>query len=768
MLVSDVIPHYINGVSQQAPWQRLSSQLSVQDNFIPDIVYGLKRRPPLEYIAKIYDGQMGTVGIHTINRDTSERYVLVMGNGYLKVYDTATGSEKTVTYTASASYLSTATPRDTLKAITVADFTYIVNTTKVTETETTLSPARPFEAIIYVRQGNYGKKYQVTYKGGTVFFETPDGSDVTQSPQVSTAYIAGQLITKLQTAHGSDTFTLYGSTIYVESAADFTIETDDGFGNSAMKAIKDTVQEFTSLPARAKVGFVIEVAGDPTNDFDNYYVVHESEGVWKETIKPNLLTSLKATTMPHILVREATGNFTFKVAPWLTRLVGDDNSVPMPSLVGNTINDVFFFKNRLGVLSDENIILSESGSFYNFFAKSATTTLSGDPIDVGTSHTKVSILRHAVPFNKVLTVFSDETQFRLNATDLLSAETISRDVTTEYACSPTVKPVGVGKSIYFINEDAKSTGVMEYFVEETGETRDPVDVTDHVPTYVPKGVFKITANQRVQTFCAISDLSPNVIHVYNYYWTGNNKVQSAWGRWVLPDTDTILNIDFLDSTLFVVTQRADGVFLDKFRMSPEETDSAVGYLVHLDHKITNAQCNVVYNSFDEETIWNFPFAMSNVKILNVSGEVYNSTQLNTTSIRVAGDLTTASVIMGVPYTSTAELTAPYVRAVKGDREVADTTGWLHIADMGVTFRDTGYFLASVASSMGTYTYPYTGMFTGLTPINADVLHAGVFEFPVDTENNELTITLSTDSHLPCSFVSGSWSGDYVRYSKAIK
>ena len=47
---------------------------------------------------------------------------------------------------------------------------------------------------------------------------------------------------------------------------------------------------------------------------------------------------------------------------WAGRLAGDDNTNPFPSFVGHTINDIFFFKNRLGILTDCNIIFLFRGS----------------------------------------------------------------------------------------------------------------------------------------------------------------------------------------------------------------------------------------------------------------------------------------------------------------------------------------------------------------------------------------------------------------------
>ena len=87
--------------------------------------------------------------------------------------------------------------------------------------------------------------------------------------------------------------------------------------------------------------------------------------------------------------------------------MGDLNTSPNPSFVGKTINDVFFYKNRLGMLTDGSILFSESDEYFNFFRTTVLTLLDGAPIDVGIAHTKVTTLKNAIPFQEKLMLFSN-------------------------------------------------------------------------------------------------------------------------------------------------------------------------------------------------------------------------------------------------------------------------------------------------------------------------------------------------------------------------
>ncbi|UZT50455.1 non-contractile tail tubular protein [Enterobacter phage 04_vB_Eclo_IJM] len=127
------------------------------------------------------------------------------------------------------------------------------------------------------------------------------------------------------------------------------------------------------------------------------------------------------------------GRFDFKEMEWSGRGAGDDDTNPMPSFVDSTINDVFFYRNRLGFLSGENVIMSRSAGYFAFFPKSVATLSDDDPLDVAVSHPRISILKYAVPFSEQLLLWSDEVQFVMTSSGVLTAKSIQLDVGSEFA-----------------------------------------------------------------------------------------------------------------------------------------------------------------------------------------------------------------------------------------------------------------------------------------------------------------------------------------------
>ena len=777
-LVSSSIPNLVNGVSQQPYTLRLSSQAELQENGLSTVSQGLLKRPPTRFVRKLSAAITGSAFIHTINRDATEQYEVVVTNGDLKVFDLA-GNEKTVAFPNGKTYLASADPAASFRALTVADFTFILNKGVSVTASAATAPTRSHEALVVVRTGQYGKTYTISINGAQkATYTVPDGSDATQASTVVTTNIAAQLSAAL-TASGVPN-TLTGYVIHIASTTDFTITTSDGYGDSGMYALKDEVQRFSDLPANGAVdGFTIEVVGDMTTSGDNHWVkfdIGASGGVWRETVKPGAPLGFDASTMPLALVREADGTFTLKVLDWGERTVGDIDSAPDPSFVGRKIADIFFYRNRLGFLADEAVMFSEAGEFFNFYPTTVAQLLDSDPIDYSVSHTKVSILNYAVPFNKQLLLFSGQTQFTVESGDILAARTMAIKPSTEFECSPGVAPVGVGKNVYFAAPKGSYEALREYFITNTTETEDAAEVTSHVPKYVPSGVYKIAAALNEDLLCVLNTKYRNRIYVYKFYWNNNEKLQSSWSTWVFPETDQILNADFIQSDLFLVINRPDGLYLECLSVNPEDVPEGEPYNVHLDRKLTIAAGSGTFDGTNTTIPIPWPVTDGSYaavvttdqpKTAGILLEVHDD---GAGGAYVKGDYSGCDLIVGRKYTFRYKFSPLMIRTVSGQAQKADTVGRLQIRRMGVNFAETGYFQVKVTPfGRDTYTYTYTGKILGLpsATLGRLELNSGKFNFPVLSQNTTVDIELTSDSPLPCSFLSVDWEGFYVRRSKSV-
>tara|TARA_B100001250_G_scaffold414513_1_gene453453 strand:+ start:3317 stop:5377 length:2061 start_codon:yes stop_codon:yes gene_type:complete len=669
-LVNRSIPSMFNGISQQPASLRLASQGEVQENAYPALVEGLSKRPPTQHIAKLNTDTTTNRFVHFINRDSVERYVLIIENGTLKVFNMA-GTAMTLVFTASASYLNSSDPRNDFAVVTIADFTFIVNKT------------------------------------------------------VTTAMDAG---------------VVSGS-------------------------LTSTVQKFADLPTSPSVGDIHEVAGDDSNNFDNFYVKREANS-WSETVKPGITHQFTATTMPHQLVRTATDTFTFNTVTWANRVIGDEASNITPSFIGKKINDVFLHKNRFGILAGENCILSSAPAIdFNFWRESATTLVDSDPIDISPGHVKVSTLNHALPFDKTLLLFSEQTQFLLSDETVLSPKTAALEVTTEFEASSKTSPVGAGANVYFAVPRGNHSALMEFFVEDNVISNDATTVTAHVPNFVPANVFQLEASSNENVIFAISTSTPNEIYVYKYFWQGNNKVQAAWGKWVFSTEDTILGIKMIETDLFIVSKRSDGTYLDKLELQVGLTDTGLNFLNLLDRK---ASLTGVYDAGTDKTTWTIPYVVPTAVSLDVilsngftgkAGQKLLSgvARPTTTTVVATGDFSASTCFVGLPYEFKYQFSEQFIK--DGD-DVPLRESKLMLRNMAVNYTDTAFFKVEVTPEFrDTATNEFTGgtLGTNIT-VGTINLDSGAYRFPLLADASGVTIVITNDSHLPCVFQSAEWTG----------
>jgi hypothetical protein len=784
MLISQSIPNLANGVSQQPFTLRLASQAELQENGLSTTSQGLRKRPPTKHLKKILSGSYEAAFLHTINRDEIERYLVVIASGGLKVFDLA-GNEKTVSFPNGTGYLVSADPANSFRAVTVADYTFIVNKGFTVTAGATFASDRAAEALVSVKIGNYGKTYSVIIDGTSrASYTTPDGTSGSHTAAISTDNIATQLFNGLVAWGGSGfTFTRFGSVIHVtKSSGDFSIRCEDGFNNGAMLALKDQVQKFQDLPANAGVNnFAVEVIGDKQTGFDNFWVKFDSSGTgaWKETIEPGTRLGYSASTMPHTLIRNADGTFTFAQATWNNRTVGTLTSNSDPSFVTRKITDIFFYRNRLGFLADESVIFSEASEFFNFYRTTVTELLDSDPIDVTVSHTKVATLQHAIPYNRQLLLFSAQSQFVVEAGDLLTPKTIAIKQATEFESDPKVKPAGIGKNVYFVVPKGEYTGVREYFpVDEVSGINDSVEITGHVPQYIPKNAYKMAPCLTQDMMGVLSKQDRSSLWMYSFYFNNNEKLQSSWSQWKFDSSASILNADFILSDLILVIQRSDGVYLEKMSVALGDIGTNEPYNVHLDRKLTVAKANLTWDG----TYTNIATAHLPGAITSGSWEAIIATgqpkkagirlamESTGSGARIRGNYTDCDLIVGCKYTFRYQFSPITMKQQAGNTQKSDTVGRLQLRTMQVNFSETGYFKAQVTpDGRSTYSYIYSGKTLGLpsSTIGTIELDTGNTKFPILSQNTQVTIELNSDAPLPCSFLSADWEGMYVKRSKGM-
>jgi len=532
-------------------------------------------------------------------------------------------------------------------------------------------------------------------------------------------------------------------------------------------------QEFADLPTNASTGNLYQVIGAETNSFDTYYVKALSANTYEETVKPAETYKLDYSTMPYSIVPSSSGtfNFTLQQNTWGNRIVGDSTSAPFPSFVTKKLSNIFFYKNRLGFITDENVVMSAAGDFLRFFPKTVTTLLDEAPIDVSVAHTKVSLLKHAIPFNESLTLFADTTQFTIENLGSLTPKTISIIPSTEFENDTSVAPVGAGNYLFFVSRKGDFSSVREYYVQSDTVITDALEVTAHVPKYVPKNITKLATSSNEDILVCLSSENRGKLYIYKWFTDGAQKLQSSWSTWEFATGTSILDINILENELYLVISRSDGVFVEKVKLQ-YPNDTGLTFNVRADRKniLTGS-----YNAGTNITTWTLPYVYDGTMVVAKSGSWSNrkgvdisTTRPTTSTIAATGDYSASSVIVGVPYTMTYQFSTQHVREKEGTQSVQ--SGRLQLRTMRVNYEDTGFFKIQVTpEARTTNEYEFTGVVLNQasSTIEDVILSDGTFRFPVQSKNDRVNISVTSDSYLPCAFQNAEWEGFYHIRSRRI-
>ena len=603
--------------------------------------------------------------------------------------------------------------------------------------------------------------------------------------------------TATSSASGSITAEANGPVVYVSSNEPFDISGTNSYTDNYIDIFKGTAQKLSDLPVQAKDGMIMKISGSVDAGEGDYYVKFVSNargitgggnigpGVWEECAGPGIENGLtpEASTMPHLLIKQANGTFVFKKADgenhtnsgtgtptydysafkWGSRLAGDELTNPDPTFIGQTINNLFLFKNRFGILSDENIILSEAGEFFNFFRFTVIDLLDTAPIDIASASSEVSILRHAVPLSEKLVLLSDSGQFILQSDTALSSKTVSIARSTAYNILKDAKPSASENAVFFAFNRGSFSGVREYVPADVEDNFEAVDISSQVPKYIPGKITKVVAASHENVVFCLTDGDTDAVYVYNYYNTDRQRIQSAWHRWEFGTATKVLNIDLIDTELFLTVYRNGNVFIEKTAIEVGKTDTGSNYVARLDRRVSNTTpgVSVVGNQIT------MPYAEStgrSLEVITTDGQripVSNSSDEGATALLVAPqDMTGVAFYAGEAYTMSYTFSDLVLREPTQSGGLAIITdGRLQIRYGTLTFGESGAFNVNVTPDFrDTSTHTFTGrvLGAGSMKLGEVPLESGEFRFPVFSKADQVSITLTNDSPLPCNLLSAEY------------
>jgi len=574
-----------------------------------------------------------------------------------------------------------------------------------------------------------------------------------------------------------------GTGIYLSSSSPFSVDVVE---EDLMRCFQSSINDVQNLPNQCKHGYIVKVSNALRADEDDYYLRFDGQnnkdgvGSWSECAKPGIAKTL--TNMPLVIQRTATTTFTVKQFTYKDREVGDDLTNPLPSFVGARINKVLFFRNRLALLSGENVITSRPGSLGtpDFFIETALTVSASDPVDISAASMFPSELFDGIETNTGLLIFSTNQQFLLAADDtVFNPDTAKLRSVSTFNYNETIAPISLGTTVAYIDNSGKFSRFNEMAnIRREGEPS-IVDVSKVVPTLLPKDIDLLT-NSRENSIILMSKTGSDVVFGYRYFQVSEQRKQAAWFKWKLNNPLTyhfIINDEyfFLDSDYYL-----QSIKLVQTSTDPSIVQDETDFLLHVDNHTNvsggsfNATTNITTFSgvswLNTVTTPNHDLVVVDTNTNSTRVGRYAKPTVSGTSFTLPGNWSGATLVIGYIYPYEVKFPRFYPTRQQGNASRADVNASLVLHRIKIHFGKIGLYettLKRVGKPDYTEVYESTQL-DEYDVSDAPYLDEFIKTIPVYERNTNVDVILRSSHPAPATLRALAWEGDFSpRFYKRV-
>ena len=600
---------------------------------------------------------------------------------------------------------------------------------------------------------------------------TPFDSDTA----VTADTILGGILSELPTGISGK---VIGTGLYLSSNSEFNVEVVE---EDLMRVMQSSVNDVTKLPNQCKHGYIVKVANSRMADEDDYYLRFDGEnnrdgsGSWSECAKPGIAKSL--TNMPIVIQRTAITTFTVKQFTYQDRLVGDDVTNPLPTFVGQRINKVLFFRNRLALLSGENVVTSRPGTLGtpDFFVESALTVSASDPIDISAASMFPSELFDGIEINTGLLVFSTNQQFLLSSDDtVLNPDTAKLRSIATFSYNKAIPPISLGTTVAYVDNSNKFSRFNEMAnVAREGEPS-VVEVSKIVPTLLPKDIDLLT-NSRENSIILLGKTGSDTVFGYKYLNVADKRQQAAWFKWKL--NNPLIYHFIIDDEYFFLDS---DYYLQSIKLIQSDNDPStsidnVDFLLHVDNHTTVSGGN--FDSATNLTTFSGVSWLNTVTspnhdlvVIDEGGTPaptkdqgrYGKCTVSGTSFTVPGNWSGATLTIGYLYPYQVKFPRFYPMKMQGEKSSSDVNSSLVLHRIKLHFGKIGLYETTLERvGKPDYTEVYESPIMDIySASRAPYLEEHIQTVPVYERNTNVDITLESSHPAPATLRALSWEGDY--------
>ena len=691
--------------------------------------------------------------------------------GKRALYDAAVAN-CAVTSIPSNGYLNGATVDD-IELLTLNDYTFVLNKAKTVAMLPDLTHATGLDthrAHVTVTVVSNSTKYQITFNNAA----TPQ-VDITSASSAATATsIAKQLADEINNNVSGFIAIHIGPGLHIVGTSAFSISVASASATEAIFAITDTTANVSRLPLQAKNGYVVQVVNSEDIDVDDQYLQfytddgsNEGIGQWFETAKPGITYKFDPLTMPHVLISKADGTFEFKaptivvdgvtVSAWDERIIGDENTNKIPSFVGGKIDHIFFYRNRLGFLSGQNVVLSKAADLFDFWNTTAQTSVDDDPIDISVAGKKPVFLHYVQPTSVGLVLYSSVEQFLLTTdSDILSPTSAKVNTMSNYECDPNVEAQSLGISQAFISKTPLFTRLFE--LNDIAPDREPLmaDITNIVPELIPATINSLKASPGL-SLVSLGEVGTSTLYQYRFLNRSREKrVVNSWYKWEL--TGNLLSQFFDSNTFYVAVSNGTDVYLQSFDVTQSNEQ---GFLSLPTGEKTDVCLDLF--SINPHRTYDSVAETTRVLVLDEFGSILTPTINGTAGsqyVDLTGDYRGKDLIIGYGYNMTIDLPKLYRYSVVGEEIKSDDVSSLIIHRIKFKLGLSGPVDYKVSI---TGIDPFTKDVTVTLPQqynlnNVNMQASSTHVVPIFQRNENLAVQIIGNTPFPVSLLGLDWEG----------
>ena len=138
------------------------------------------------------------------------------------------------------------------------------------------------------------------------------------------------------------------------------------------------------------------------------------------------------------------------------------------------------------------------------------------------------------------------------------------------------------------------------------------------------------------------------------FWSGSEKVQSAWTQWDTDPNSRIVDIGIIDNDIYSFIENDNGVFiLNRHPITVESVPSGMPSTIHMDRE---QAIQGVYNAGEDRTEFDIGFLDDSVDTV-VLGPAFGGTsglnlpteRLDSSTIAINGEFTTGTCFVGTGF-----------------------------------------------------------------------------------------------------------------------